>query len=75
MRVGWGWVGRRRLTWNVIYATYLPTSIRKVIFLIFKELIYAKKMFSKHFDQPNIGKLQNIFRNTDPIYLNFEDID
>uniref|UniRef100_A0A0V0GKN9 Putative ovule protein n=1 Tax=Solanum chacoense TaxID=4108 RepID=A0A0V0GKN9_SOLCH len=39
-----------------------PTSIREMIFFIFKELVFLEKIFSKHFDQPNIRKLKNIFQ-------------
>lgn len=53
-------VKRRQPMCNATSKLGFPTSIRKVIFLIFKEFIFLEKKKSKNFDKSNMRKLENI---------------
>lgn len=60
--MGWGWTG---VGGGVVggceggeetMCLAFPISIMKIIFLILKELLFLKQIFSNCFDQPNTGK-------------------
>ena len=49
-----GWEGIINLECHI--QLVFPTSIRNVTFIILNELVFLEKIFSIHFDEPNIGK-------------------
>lgn len=66
-----GWVeGDDKLRMPLMQLVF-PTSIGKVIFFIFMELVFLEKLFSKRFDnQNNIGKLENCNDSKFFFYIN-----
>lgn len=51
---------------SLVHLVFLP-FIRKVIFLIFNELVFLEKLISKIFDQPNMGNRKTFILWTHPL--------
>lgn len=62
---GYGGRGEDEVCWSVdrteqtqcriqLVKLVFPNSIRKVVLLIFKQLVFLNKMFTKNFNQPNM---------------------